>query len=72
MQIWNMLIFMAHFPQKKKKKKTFAKGRRQNSLSVTTNKPQRMKKVADWAYVTLICQWAPAEAMWEVTYGGWG
>ena len=48
------------------------KGRRQNSLSVTTNKPHRMANVGDWAYVTQICQWAPAEAMWQVTYAGWG
>ena len=34
--------------------------------------PQRMTNVGDWANVTQICQWAPAEAMWEVTYGGWG
>ena len=42
---------------------TSGRGRRQNSLSVTTNKPQRMSNVGDWANVTQICQWPPAEAM---------
>ena len=39
------------------------KGRSQNSLSVTTNKPQRMTNIGDGAYVIQICQWAPADAM---------
>ena len=47
-------------------------GEHQNSFSVTTDKPQRMTNVGDCAYVTQICQWAPSEAMLEVTYGGRG
>ena len=42
------------------------------AFSVTTNKPQKMTNVGDWAYVTQICHWPPAEAMWQVTYAGWG